>query len=97
MANARASNVWDVNATGALTTEKSQILLGVIMTATSTGASLVLAESSGAAVKFRADIATDDTTQLFDISNFPIFFSQGIYVQTLTNCVAQLVITKVAG
>ena len=97
MANAKASNVWDVNATGALTTDKSHLLFGVIMTATGASASLVLTEASGGATKFRYDIANDETSEFINLGETPIFFSQGMYVQTLTNCVAQLIYGKVQG
>jgi hypothetical protein len=94
MANARASNVWDINATGALGAGKGQKVCHIIVTTTGTNASLILKESSGGSVKFRADQAATTTTSHFNFELIPIFFSQDIYVATLTNCVAQLITTK---
>jgi hypothetical protein len=97
MSNARASNVWDVNATGALTAGKGQRVTGVIVTSTNTNASLILKESNSGSVKFRWDIAASNTSNHIYLLDTPIFFSQDIYVATLTNCVAQIILDQGLG
>lgn len=92
MANTRNGNTYYIDTTGSLAVPGVAIL------------SLTITGSGGAAVLELQDVTTtapkgrweveDDTTQLFDYSDHPIVFPNGISVVTATTCAVVAVIRE---
>lgn len=94
MANTNQGNTHYVDSTGTLSTRKNVKLLRLIVTSTSTAASLILQDydASTPVNMLQVDIAADNTTEHLDFSAAPIIFPNGITAGTVTNCVATLVV-----
>ena len=89
MAITRSGNMIYVDTTGSAIAEKSVRLAHLIITATA-AASLILKDPTVTALKLRWDIAAAGSQEIA----FPVppVFPNGIEVDTITNCVATLVL-----
>jgi hypothetical protein len=99
MANTRNSNTFYID-TGYSTIAESLAVkgirvLGVIVTATSANAILVLSDEIAAApVKLSLRVATSGESAQFLFGDTPIRFPNGIRPTTVTNCVATVIIEE---
>lgn len=78
MANAAQGNSVYIDATGV-------IVVGILVTATSASAVLVLQDASGSTNKLDLRVATSGDSKFFDFSSAPITFPNGIKASTVTN------------
>lgn len=98
MANVRSGNTHYIDSTGTLTADKNDKVAYVVLTASSANAVILLTDAgSGTRSKIDLRVATAGTTQVFDFSEVPLVFSNGVRVGTLTNAVATIVYTKGGG
>jgi hypothetical protein len=88
MANVVNGNTLYIDSTGTAVTQKDVFITHVTLTATSASAVLLLRDLTTAANKADLRVATSGATEVFDFSDNPMRFPNGIVVQTLTNCVA---------
>jgi len=84
MANVKQGNVWLVDSTGSLTTEPRQKVSDIIYTASGAGDNIVLRASASGPDIITIKNPTANSTMHIPL-NTPLFFPQGIYVQTLTS------------
>jgi len=92
MANAANGNTLYIDSTGAVGPTKNVRISGIFMTSTAATASLILRD--GSTNKARYDIAAANTTEYFDVSAVPMYFPNGVTVNTVTNCVATLIFSR---
>lgn len=97
MANARSTNVFYIDSPGELTTDSSIRVIGILFTTSGANDSIVLGESASSAVKFRVKHVTANDTKFIDLSNTPILFARGIYVQSLSSSATATIITSTGG
>jgi len=98
VANVRNLNTDYVDSTGTLNSGKAAKVVYIIVTATSASAVLLLTDTaSGNPKKLNLRVADANSTQVFDFSNSPIVFPNGVRVETLTNAVATVVYTTSGG
>lgn len=91
MANQQSGNMIYADSLGPLTSDKSVRLGGVVITATAAAASFVLRDATVSALKLRFDLPAAGTEQFSFLTSHPIF-PNGITVETITNCVATLIL-----
>lgn len=91
MANLQRGPLHYVDSTGVLSND-SVLVSRVILTATSANAVLELADKNGNVLMI-LDVASSGSTEHFDFTSAPLFFSLGLKVQTLTNAKATIVYT----
>lgn len=96
MANAITGNKIFLDATGAVTTTRTKIS-HIIFTPDAANDTLILRETSGGANCVKLQGATAKTTLMFDFSDCPLVFNNGIYVQTLTSGATATLVTTQAG
>lgn len=90
MANVEQGNSYYIDTTGALKNVNYR-LSGVVLTPTSANAVLLLKDHGDSKNKMDLRAATSGESKFFDFSSQPVTFPNGIYVKTLTNCVALLI------
>lgn len=95
MANVASGNSIYVDSAGVVTSTPTNLLF-VVLTATSANAILHLEDSATGDAKMNLRLATAGDSIQFSFSDQPIFFSGGIEVTSVTNCVATFV-TKPRG
>jgi len=78
----------------AIADTRNVAVMYVIITPTSGNAVLTLEDTTTTALKLQVRAATSGDTKYFDFSAAPIVFPTGITVDTLTNCVATLVVRR---
>lgn len=94
VANTRRGNLIYIDTTASAAEDRiNQKVAYVILTATAASASLILEETSGSGDVVRFDKAAAGT-EVFPFPDRPMVFPTGIYVKTLTNAVATLVMTE---
>lgn len=93
MANVRRGNTWNIDSTGELETANNVKVVAAIVTPTSAGGYIELSETSASSTKkVRLGGATSGDTLMFDLSDTPMIFN-GLYVLTVTNAVATLILS----
>jgi hypothetical protein len=97
MANVASTNTIYIDSTGSITSPAQPKVMAVVLTATSANARIVLADDSTSDKKLDLRVATSGSSQVFDFSQSPIFFANGVSVATLTNAIATLVYTSSGG
>lgn len=93
MANIESGNSVYIDATGALSAKPNQRVVQVLLTATAASARIVLTNGDTTTVKLDLRVATSGETGSF-VFDYPIVFSNGVHVLTLTNAVATLIYTR---
>ncbi len=93
MANVRNGNTYYIDATTELAVPGIKVAY-VIVTATSANAILNLQDVTTAVNKINLRVATSGETQVFDFSECPLYFPNGVIPSTVTNCNATLVLTE---
>lgn len=88
MANVRNANTYYIDTNATTLTEKNIRVTHVTVTASGGAGRLVLSDISTAAPKVDLRVETDGHTEVFDFSDNPIVFPNGINPGTVTNCVA---------
>lgn len=96
MANAVTGNKIYIDATGAVTTERTKVSY-ILFTPDAANDQLILRETSGGAncINIRASVAKE--TMTIDLSATPAVFNNGIYVQTLSTSATATLITTSSG
>ena len=97
MANERNGNTWYIDSTGALGADRDVLVAYVIVTATSANAVVALGDQVTGANKLNLRVPTAGSSVMFDFSRIPARFPNSIQVQTLTNAIATLVMTRQGG
>lgn len=97
MANIRNGNTHYVDSTGTLSETKNVRVTGIVLTATTAGAVLVLKDPSTSALKIELRVAATNTSQYFAFRETPLYFPNGISVFTLTNAKATIVYNEAGG
>lgn len=96
VANVRSANTFYIDTQSASSSddlvEKGLTVTHVIVTATSASAVLVLQDTTTTITKCDLRVATSGATQVFDFSDNPIIFPNGVKPSTRTNAVATLVL-----
>lgn len=97
MANVKSGNTWYIDSTGSLvltsvTTATAINLIYLVLTPTAANGRIVLEDDLTGSVKLDFRTGSELVTEVLDLSTYPITFSNGINVATLTNAVATLVI-----
>jgi hypothetical protein len=98
MANTRSNNVWYVDTAHSSAADDlptGVVLTAIVVTATAANGRIVLSDPNTAAIKLDLRVSaesasTSGDSRLFDFSNSPIVFPNGIRVSTLTTCVATI-------
>lgn len=96
MANVRNSNTYYVDTTTTLAVKGLRVS-HVTVTATGANAVLVLKDVTTGNAKADLRVAASGASQVFNYSENPIFFPNGIDPATVTNCVATLNLLEVRG
>ena len=92
MANAHAGNSSYVDTAGVLRSASNTSVAYVIVTSSAAGGLITLQDNAGTPVdKVTFKVATDEETKVFDFSNTPIVFPNGVKASTVTDCVATVV------
>lgn len=89
MANAHNGNTLYIDSTGAVGPTKNVKI--AYMTVSVTGASPVLILRDGSTTKFDLTFQASTVPQVFDFSEAPAYFPNGVTVNTITNCKATLI------
>lgn len=101
MANVRNANTYHIDtassggppATTNILDVNNVLVVYIMVTSSSTGAVLELANnSSSQQTKIRIEISSANTTERYNFESAPIIFPNGIAIATLTNCEATLVV-----
>jgi hypothetical protein len=90
MANATNGNTIYIDTTGDVTTKKNVRVPYVTVSASSANAVLLLSDPDGTN-KIDLRVAAAGETQLFDFSEQPLLFPNGIKAETVTNAIATVV------
>lgn len=93
MANVRNANTYYIDTTTAIEVPGLKVAY-VIVTATAASAILNLQDVTTTANKANLRVATSGATEVFDFSECPLFFPNGIIPSVVTNCVATCVLTE---
>ena len=97
MANARLGNKIYVDATGAVSTQRTKVAY-IVFTPDAANDQMILRETASGTDCIKVRSSTAKETHILDFSNAPLVFNNGIYVQTLTaGAVATLVTTESGG
>lgn len=96
MASIRNGNTYYIDDTTALTAANVKVTK-ITVTATSANAILNLQDVTTGANKINLRVATSGTTEVFDFSDDPLLFPNGISPNTVTNCNATCVISEARG
>jgi hypothetical protein len=95
VANTRSANTWYVDTQYSAAADdldvKNLVVTLVVVSATAATGRIVLSDITTSAVKLDLLVATSGATQVFDFSDSPIIFSNGIRVTTLSNAVATVI------
>ena len=99
MANVRSGNSFyvDTAASSEASSDASNLSLpnvvvtGVLLTATSASARIVLEDVTTGNIKLDLRVATSGDSKFFDLSRTPINFPNGISPATVTNAVATII------
>lgn len=94
MANTSNGNTLYIDSTGTINYTSNIKVLYILLTATSSNAILKLQDVNTLDLKLDLRVSTSGESKLFDFSNTPIFFPNGIIINTLTNATASLIIKK---
>jgi hypothetical protein len=101
MANVRSANTFYIDTQYSTGSDELAIknirVLQITITATSANAVLLLADSTTGTKKLDLRVATSGASQIFDFSDSPVVFPNGIKPTTLTNAVATVVIEESRG
>ncbi len=97
MANVEIANTWYVDATGQLTTNKNTLVAGIVLTSNGAGDVIILKESSSSGTKVKVAAQAANQTVHLDLSDAPMVFANGIYVDTLTASAVATLITTAGG
>ena len=92
MANAITGNKVYVATTGEITTSRTKIAY-ILFTPDAANDQLVLRETASGANCVSIRGATAKQTALYDFSNCPLVFNNGVYIQTLTSGATATLIT----
>lgn len=92
MANAHNGNTLFVDSTGAIGPSKNVKVAYLV--ASVTGASPALILMDGSTTKLNLTFQASTVPQVFDFSSAPIYFPNGVTVNTITNCKATLVTSQ---
>lgn len=96
MANATTGNKIYVEATGALATTRKKVAY-IIFTPDAANDEIIIKETSAGDTCLHLRGATAKQSLLFDFSNKPLVFQNGIYVSTLTSSAKAVLITTESG
>lgn len=94
MANVRNANSYYIDTQYSASEElavKNIVVTCVVVTATAASGRIVLADSDTATTKLDLRVVTSGASQVFDFSESPIVFPNGIRPVTLTNAVATVI------
>jgi len=94
MANVRNANTIYIDTASSAISVPGLKISYVVLTPTSANAVLVLQDSATSANKVDLRAATSGVSVVFDFSETPLVFPNGIVASTLTNCTATCVITE---
>lgn len=105
MANVRSANTFfiDTAAADAVATTTGNLAVNnirvshILITATAGTSELVLRDVTNGNNKIILKRDVDDRSELFDFSEFPLVFPNGINPSTVTDCVATCVIQQQGG
>lgn len=92
MANVRSGNSHYVDSTGQLRDDACRISK-IICTATGGAGALELRDGADSVKKIDIRVDTASKTQMLDFGVDPMFCPTGLYVHTLTNCIACILYT----
>lgn len=95
MANTRSGNTYYVDATGDLLTNKGIRVKAIIITPSGANGGIVLKDQVTLSPKGTWTVPTSSQTTLFDLSESPLVFPNGINVGTVTTATAILVLDEV--
>ncbi len=96
MANVSNSNTFYIDSTGSLLIKNLKAMY-VTVTATAANAILNLQDADTSVNKINLRVAISGDTQEFRFEDSPIVFPNGIKANTVTNCVATVVIKESRG
>lgn len=94
MANVRQANTWYVDTTGSLSTKKNEKIAYIILSTNAGGDSITLRESASGGNKLTFKHSITNDSKVFDFSEVPLVFSQGIYVQALSASATATIVMK---
>lgn len=94
MANVRSANTFFIDATTPTLAIKNIKVLYITVTATAASAILNLRDVSTLDNKINVRVATSGETGRFSFVDSPLVFPNGIDPNTVTNCVATLVVQE---
>lgn len=93
MANARSGNVIYIDSSGSVTDEKGLRVAHIIFTTSGANDAIEIRDSSSGTTKFYAKHVTANDTKHFSLDTIPIYFANGIYVQSLSSGAKAILIT----
>jgi hypothetical protein len=92
VANATAGNSSYIDTAGVVGATTNAKVSYVIVTSSAAGGLITLQDNAGTPVtKVTFKVATDEETKVFDFSQNPIVFPNGVKASTVTDCVATVV------
>lgn len=89
-----SNNTWYVDTAGNLGSDKSVAVSYVIITATGASATAVLRDQQTGDLKLNLGVPTSGDMKIIDLSRNPIIFPNDIRVDSISNAVLTIVVSR---